>query len=105
MERRVYGAFPVLLHDIWGVVWTKQYSFWLLGWTTGLAGGWDVMLMSTFFVFIIVVPIVRSILCYRASRLTETTTMSLTAVAVLQQKKHNLSTWIDFIGEFARGKS
>lgn len=100
MERRVYGALPDLLHNILGVVWTKQYSFWLLGWTTGLAGGWDVMLMSTFFLFIVIGPIVRSVLCYRASRLCETTTMSPLAVAIMNQKKRNLSTWIDFIGAF-----
>jgi len=52
LERRVYGAIPMLLHDILGVEWGQSYSLHTLSVTTGAAGGWDVLLMATFSLFI-----------------------------------------------------
>jgi hypothetical protein len=100
MERRVNGALPTLLQETLGVVWTKQYNFIWLGYTTALAGKWDLMLTSTFVWFIIAGPIVRSILCLFANRLYEQSTMSAATIAALYRRKQNLSIWIDFIGAF-----
>lgn len=100
MERRVHGAAPDLVHKILGVVWAKQYSLLQLGQTTGRAGGWDIMLMSTFLLFLVVGPILRSLLCLAASRLNETNNMSVSEVLMLKRRKENYSFWIDFIGAF-----
>jgi Paraquat-inducible protein A len=100
LERRVHGALPTLLHRIMGVEWTKHYSFWQLGWTTAMAGGWDRMLMATFVWFVIVGPLVRCLLCIVASRTTATAEMSMRAVAVAHRRHRRLSTYIDFVGAF-----
>jgi hypothetical protein len=63
MERRVSGTIPHLLHDILGVVWTRDYSLSSLVRTTGAAGGWDLLLMATFSLFVVFGPILRSSLC------------------------------------------
>jgi hypothetical protein len=63
MERRVFGAIPQLLTDILGVVWTQDYSLSSLVRTTGAAGGWDLLLMATFSLFVVFGPILRSSLC------------------------------------------
>jgi Paraquat-inducible protein A len=100
MERRVFGALPKLLEETLDVVWTKQYNFVWLGYTTALAGKWDLMLMSTFVWFIIAGPIVRAILCLFANRLYEKPTMSQATIVALYKRKRRLSIWIDFIGAF-----
>ena len=100
IERRVEGALPSFVHNILGVVWTKHYSFWGLAWTTGLAGGWDWMLMGTFALFVIFGPIVRAILCFYASCVNETPNMTPTVAAAVQRRKRNLSLAIDFVGSF-----
>jgi hypothetical protein len=63
MERRIHGTIPHLLHDILGVVWTRDYSLSSLVRTTGAAGGWDLLLMATFSLFVVFGPILRSCLC------------------------------------------
>jgi hypothetical protein len=63
MERRLHGTIPRLLHDILGVVWTRDYSLSSLVRTTGAAGGWDLLLMATFSLFVVFGPILRSSLC------------------------------------------
>jgi hypothetical protein len=63
MERRLNGTIPHLLHDILGVVWTRDYSLSSLVRTTGVAGGWDLLLMATFSLFVVFGPILRSSLC------------------------------------------
>lgn len=98
MERRVHGAYPRLLQDLLGVEWSKRYSFWLLGWT--MEGGWDYMLMGTFCWFIIVGPIVRSILCVRASRQTERPDMPASMIRKVHAMQEKLRTGIDFVGAF-----
>lgn len=62
MERRVNGAIPALLHEIFGTSWDTTYSLYTLGLTTNNAGGWDTLLMSTFMLFCVFGPIVRSAL-------------------------------------------
>lgn len=100
MERHVNGALPGLLNKILGVVWTKQYSFWLLGWTTAMAGGWDRLLMATFVWFVIVGPLVRSVLCIAASRATASSELSDVATTAVHRRQRRLSRWIDFVGAF-----
>ena len=100
MERRVYGAIPMLLQETLDVVWTKQYNFIWLAYTTALAGKWDYLLMGTFVWFVIAGPILRSLLCVIASRYNETSTMTDAAIDALYRTKRHLSTWIDFIGAF-----
>jgi Paraquat-inducible protein A len=100
MERRVYGAIPMLLQDTLDVVWTEQYNLVWLAYTTALAGKWDYLLMGTFVWFIIAGPILRALLCVIANRYNETSTMSNTAIVALYRTKRHLSTWIDFIGAF-----
>jgi hypothetical protein len=100
MERRVYGAIPQLLQETLDVVWTKQYNFIWLAYTTALAGRWDYLLMGTFVWFVIAGPILRAVLCVIASRYNETSTMSDTTIVKLYRTKRYLSTWIDFIGAF-----
>jgi hypothetical protein len=100
MERRVFGALPKLLEETLDVVWTKQYNFIWLAYTTALAGQWDLMLMGTFVWFIIAGPIVRAILCVFANRLNEQPTMSQETIVALYRRKRRLSIWIDFIGAF-----
>ena len=63
MVRKTDGAFPDVLRRILGINWTKQYSLQTLVTTTGLAGGWDILLMATFSLFIVVGPALRSGLC------------------------------------------
>ena len=62
MERVVKGAGPMLLHDILGVNWERQYSLRSLMWTTGSAGNWDYLLMGTFGLFICLGPSIRAVL-------------------------------------------
>lgn len=61
MERQVYGGIPTLVHDVVGMVWVQEYSLTSLVATTGDAGGWDMFLMVTFGIFVVVGPILRSI--------------------------------------------
>jgi len=100
IERRVNGALPDFVHNLLGVVWSKHYSFWGLAWTTGLAGGWDWMLMGTFAWFVIFGPIVRAIMCFKASLVNETPNMTPAVAAAVQRRKRNLSLAIDFVGSF-----
>lgn len=89
LDRQVHGAVPMLLHQILGVEWSKSYSLRTLSATTGAAGGWDVLLMGTFSLFIVAGPIVRSSLCVLVhvlpGRLLSTTT---------------IQTFVDLIGAF-----
>ena len=62
MERLVKGAGPVLLHDVLGVNFERQYSLQSLMWTTGSAGDWDILLMATFGLFICLGPAIRAVL-------------------------------------------
>jgi hypothetical protein len=82
LNRRVTGAFPKLIHDIFGVQWDTSFSLWSLGQTVGAAGGWDNMLMGTFLLFVVVGPIVRTALC------------------LLPRRGKILQIAIDFIGAF-----
>lgn len=67
MERQVQGAGPMLLHDILGVDWERNYSLRSLMWTTGAAGDWDYLLMATFGLFIVLGPAIRVVLIVIAS--------------------------------------
>ena len=100
LERRVHGALPEMVHRILGVVWTRQYSFWGLAWTTGSAGGWDWMLMGTFAWFIVLGPIVRAILVVVASRVYETPHMTAEAAERVRRRQVNLALAVDFVGSF-----
>ncbi|KAL7464382.1 hypothetical protein ACHAXS_004716, partial [Conticribra weissflogii] len=61
MQRLVYGGGPTLLHEVLGMVWTKEYNLLSLVQTTGDAGGWDAFLMATFGMFVVVGPALRSV--------------------------------------------
>ena len=61
MQRLVYGGVSTLLHEVLGMVWTKEYNMISLVKTTGDAGGWDTLLMATFGMFVVIGPILRSI--------------------------------------------
>jgi hypothetical protein len=63
MERRIHGTIPHLLHDILGVVWTRDYLLSSLVRTTGAARGWDLLFMATFSLFVVFGPILRSAVC------------------------------------------
>lgn len=89
MERKVDGAIPILLHDVLGVDWERNYSLGTLMQTTGAAGGWDLLLMGTFALFCVHGPLLRYVLC--ATGLT---------VPLSKPTLHTLVTCIDFIGSF-----
>jgi hypothetical protein len=86
MERKVHGAIPMLLHDILGVEWGKAYSLRSLSQLTGAAGGWDVLLMCTFSLFIVFGPILRSCLCVLGH--------------MLPGRLSTIQTFVDLIGAF-----
>eukprot|EP00538_Stauroneis_constricta_P004357 CAMPEP_0119558140 /NCGR_PEP_ID=MMETSP1352-20130426/10168_1 /TAXON_ID=265584 /ORGANISM="Stauroneis constricta, Strain CCMP1120" /LENGTH=798 /DNA_ID=CAMNT_0007605399 /DNA_START=118 /DNA_END=2514 /DNA_ORIENTATION=- len=62
MQRVVKGAGPQLLHDVLGLDLGLSYSLHSLMETTGAAGGWDILLMSTFSLFCVLGPLMRSAL-------------------------------------------
>lgn len=64
LERSIHGAIPMLLHSILGVEWNKSYSLYTLSAMTGAAGGWDILLMTTFSLFIVIGPVLRSFVCF-----------------------------------------
>ena len=63
MIREVHGAIPEVMEKMLAFVWDKPYSFFTLVQTTGAAGGYDYLLMSTFGLFVVAGPAIRSILC------------------------------------------
>ena len=93
MERQVHGAAPMLLHDILGVAWERNYSMRSLMWTTGAAGGWDYMLMGTFSLFCVFGPILRSLLCVGVSILDKSAVLRRALVPTA-------SLCINFLGAF-----
>ena len=64
LERSIHGAIPMLLHSILGVEWNKSYTLFTLSAMTGAAGGWDILLMATFSLFIVIGPVLRSFMCF-----------------------------------------
>jgi hypothetical protein len=90
MDRQVYGAGPMLLHDILGVNWERPYSLRSLMWTTGAAGDWDYLLMGTFALFCVLGPAVRSVLLVVATLLDRCFHLPISP----------LMTLINFIGAF-----
>jgi len=62
MDRKVMGAIPHVLHEILAIQWDRSFSLYSLGLETGAAKGWDGLLMSTFMLFLVVGPLLRSIL-------------------------------------------
>lgn len=86
LERQVHGAIPMLLHDILGVEWGKSYSLHTLSATTGAAGGWDILLMCTFSLFIVFGPLLRSCLCVLGH--------------ILPGRLTTIQTFVDLIGAF-----
>ena len=86
LERQVNGAIPMLLHQILGVEWGKTYSLRTLSATTGAAGGWDLLLMSTFSLFIVAGPVLRAGLCVLGH--------------VLPGRLSTIQTFVDLIGAF-----
>jgi hypothetical protein len=89
MERQVQGAGPMLLHDILGVDWERNYSLRSLMWTTGAAGDWDYLLMATFGLCIVVGPAFQAVL--------------LVVVSLLDRchvPVSGLTTLVKFIGAF-----
>lgn len=89
LERRVFGVLPNLLEDLLGVVWEEPYSFVHLGWT--MRGGWDYLLMGTFCSFMVLGPILRSVLC---------TIASCIQVGGPNARVQPLYTVIDMVGAF-----
>ena len=89
MIRKADGAIPLILKDILGLDWTRPYSLNTLMETTGLAGGWDNLLMATFGLFLLAGPIARAILGVFAL-----------AKFVPERLRPPLATAIDFIGAF-----
>jgi len=63
MERKVIGAIPEIAQNVMGISWERPYSLRSLVQVSGAEGGLDYMLMGTFALFVLVGPIVRSILC------------------------------------------
>jgi len=63
MERKVIGAIPEVAQNVMGISWERPYSLQSLVQVSGAEGGLDYMLMGTFALFVLVGPIVRSILC------------------------------------------
>jgi hypothetical protein len=63
LKRRVTGAIPQLMHDVLGIAWDRQFSLSTLVRVTGAAGGFDLLLMSVFGIFVIVGPVLRVSLC------------------------------------------
>ena len=61
MQRLVFGGGPTLIHEVVGMVWEQEYSLITLVKTTGDAGGWDIFLMLTFGMFVVVGPILRAV--------------------------------------------
>jgi hypothetical protein len=93
MDRQVHGAGPLLLHDILGVNWERTYSLLSLMWTTGGAGGWDLLLMGTFSLFCVFGPILRSGLCIVVALLDKSTVLRRVMV-------EPVSLFINFLGAF-----
>jgi hypothetical protein len=89
MVRKAEGAFPSVLQDILGCDWTRPYSLKTLVETTGLAGGWDILLMATFSLFVVVGPAVRAVLCVLDF-----------AGCTPERLRPTLTMAIDFIGAF-----
>jgi len=108
MERQVHGAIPIVLHDILNVTWKKDYSLTSLMETTGKAGGWDYLLMSTFSLFCVFGPLLRAILCIlrRVLLSSRRTKEGGHAQQTLLDPKHSetmiktVSTMINFMGSF-----
>jgi len=110
MERKVKGAIPLVLHDILGVTWKKTYSLTTLMETTGKAGGWDILLMSTFSLFCVFGPLCRAILCIlrrvllssrsRSRRARNTNTSPIIPHEQHGQYIKTVSTMIKFMGAF-----
>lgn len=86
LEREVHGAIPKLLSEILGMAWGKSYSLQSLSATTGAAGGWDLMLMSTFSLFIVVGPLLRASLCVLGH--------------ILPGRLSTIQTFVDLVGAF-----
>lgn len=63
MQRKVIGAIPEVAQNVMGISWERPYSLQSLVQVSGAEGGLDYMLMGTFALFVLVGPIVRSILC------------------------------------------
>jgi hypothetical protein len=90
LERRVIGAIPQVMHDVFGIDWDRQFSFATLARVTGAAGGWDWLLLATFALFVVIGPILRAVMCVCALVLPE----DRTGIRLY------LHTAIDFIGAF-----
>jgi hypothetical protein len=92
LERRVTGAVPQLMHEVLGMVWDRPFSLHSLVHVTGAAKGWDVFLMTTFGLFVLVGPIMRAILCLAA--------LSWPCNNRPSKSRRILSVVIDFMGAF-----
>jgi hypothetical protein len=90
LERSIHGAIPTLLHSILGVEWNKSYSLYTLSAMTGAAGGWDILLMATFSLFIVVGPVFRSFMCFLRQLL----------AAKCGRLRKIIQTLVNFIGAF-----
>ncbi|GAX14839.1 hypothetical protein FisN_29Lh047 [Fistulifera solaris] len=89
MQRQALGAIPILLQDVLGFSLNRSYSLVTLTRVTGEAGGWDLLLMGTFGIFIVVGPALRALLCVLAlARITP------------DRARPALASAIDFIGAF-----
>jgi hypothetical protein len=89
MQRQALGAIPILLQDVLGFSLNRSYSLVSLTRVTGEAGGWDLLLMGTFGIFIVVGPALRALLCALAlARVTP------------DRARPGLASAIDFIGAF-----
>jgi hypothetical protein len=89
MQRQALGAIPILLQDVLGFSLNRSYSLVTLTRVTGEAGGWDLLLMGTFGIFIVIGPALRTLLC----------TLALARVTP-DRARPALSSAIDFIGAF-----
>eukprot|EP00545_Synedropsis_sp_CCMP1620_P013542 CAMPEP_0119005264 /NCGR_PEP_ID=MMETSP1176-20130426/1618_1 /TAXON_ID=265551 /ORGANISM="Synedropsis recta cf, Strain CCMP1620" /LENGTH=566 /DNA_ID=CAMNT_0006957053 /DNA_START=64 /DNA_END=1761 /DNA_ORIENTATION=+ len=86
MKREVHGAIPMLAQQILGIEFGKSYSLQSLSRTTGAAGGWDILLMCTFSLFIVFGPLLRSALCVLGH--------------ILPGRLSTIQTFVDLIGAF-----
>lgn len=90
LQRTVTGAIPTLLSEVMSINLDQGFSFRSLSTTIGAAGGYDYLLEATFSFFIVIGPILRSILTLIALILPESSSL----------KRHRFLVSIDCLGAF-----
>jgi Paraquat-inducible protein A len=100
IARKVTGAIPQVLEKVLGVAWNRPYSLYSLVQTTGAAGGFDYLLMSTFGLFVVAGPVIRAILCVVAALTNTTSATAAAATTSGSRRKLLLLNSIEFVGAF-----